>query len=293
MFHLFNSNWEKTNAFSLTQEQNWQDSPLQEFQQVHEENHLFDNRFINVFFDKPDLENVLSERHKLGGYSTPLSTIISLFRFRLRQFKNLFLVDDRECLSSLFHHPENTSDLLDDEYFDLCEQHDIRNNELRNIFQGLIEPFTCQIENRVTDENFVDNIFPVDIHFLADAVEKDPQLFPKPAIRIAQYISSREKNPYHISPVSTTVGPGYFPIDTRTIWTTIRQTLMDDLLPDQRFKMVNTQAQITKFKPPEQFDFWSNILDLNQPIFKQKSYKFNSIIHTDGFNITVEFVRQD
>ncbi|KAL0223633.1 hypothetical protein P9112_003023 [Eukaryota sp. TZLM1-RC] len=151
------------------------------------------NRFINVFFNKPDLENVLSERHKLGGYSTPLSTINSLFRFRLRQFKNLFLVDDRDCLSSLFHHPENTSDLLDDEFFDLCEQHDIRNNERRDIFEGLIEPFTCQIENLVTDENLVDNIFPVNIHFLADAVEKDPQLFPKPAIRIAQYISSREK----------------------------------------------------------------------------------------------------
>ncbi|KAL0223872.1 hypothetical protein P9112_003262 [Eukaryota sp. TZLM1-RC] len=68
---------------------------------------------------------------------------------------------------------------------------------------------------------------------------------------------------------------------------------MDDLLPDQRLKMVNTLAQITKFKPPEQFDFWSNILDLNQLMFKQKSYKFNNIIHTDGLNIAVEFVRQD
>ncbi|KAL0222969.1 hypothetical protein P9112_002359 [Eukaryota sp. TZLM1-RC] len=224
------------------------------------------NRFINVFFDKPDVENVLSEMHKLSGYSTPLSTIISLFRFRLRQFKNMFLVD-RDCLSSLFHHPENISDLLNDEFFDLCEQHDIRNNELRDIFEGLIEPFTCQIENLVTDENLVDNIFPVDIHFLADAVEKDPQIFLKPAITIAQYIFSREKKPYHISPVSTTVGPGYFPIDTDTIWTISRQTFMDDLLPDQRLKMVNTQAQITKFKPPEQFDFWSNILDLNQHFF--------------------------
>ncbi|KAL0207745.1 hypothetical protein P9112_012373 [Eukaryota sp. TZLM1-RC] len=144
------------------------------------------NRFINVYFDKPDVENVLSEMHKLGGYSTPLSTIISLYRFRLRQFKNLFLVDDRDCLSSLFHHPENISDLLIHEFLDLCEQHDIRNNELRDIFEGLIEPFTCQIENLVTDEHLVDNMFPVDIYFLADAVEKDPQIFPKPAITIAQ-----------------------------------------------------------------------------------------------------------
>ncbi|KAL0206738.1 hypothetical protein P9112_012449 [Eukaryota sp. TZLM1-RC] len=198
--------------------------------------------------------------HKLGGYSTPLSTIISLYRFRLRQFKNLCSVDDRDCLRSLFHHPENILDLLSDEFFDLFEQHHIRNNELRDIFEGLIEPFTCQIENLVTNENLSDNIFPVYIHFLADAVEKDPQIFLKPAITIAQYISSREKKPYHISPVSTTVGAGYFPIDTRTIFTIIRQTLMDDLLPDQRLKMVNTQAQITKFKPPEQFDFWFNSL---------------------------------
>ncbi|KAL0224221.1 hypothetical protein P9112_003611 [Eukaryota sp. TZLM1-RC] len=28
-------------------------------------------------------------------------------------------------------------------------------------------------------------------------------------------------------------------------------------------------------------------------MFKQKSYKFNNIIHTDGFNIAVEFARQD
>ncbi|KAL0226236.1 hypothetical protein P9112_013560 [Eukaryota sp. TZLM1-RC] len=159
---------------------------------LHYEKHI--NRFINVYFDKVDVENVLSEMHKLGGYSTPLSTIISLYRFRLRQFKNLFLVDDRDCLSSLFHQPENISDLLNDKFFDLCEQHDIRNNELRDIFEGLIEPFTCQIENLVTDENLVDNIFPVDIHFLADTVETDPQIFLKPAITIAQYISSREKN---------------------------------------------------------------------------------------------------
>ncbi|KAL0215535.1 hypothetical protein P9112_007719 [Eukaryota sp. TZLM1-RC] len=147
------------------------------------------NRFINVFFDKPDVETVLAEMHKLGGYSTPLSTIISLYRFRLRQFKNLFLVDDKVCVSSLSHHAENISDLLNDEFFDLCEKHDIRNNELRDIFEGIIEPFTCQIENLVTDENLVDNIFPVDIHCLADAVEKDPQIFLKPAITIAQYIS--------------------------------------------------------------------------------------------------------
>ncbi|KAL0223276.1 hypothetical protein P9112_002666 [Eukaryota sp. TZLM1-RC] len=251
------------------------------------------HRFINVYFDKPDVDLVLAEMHKPGGYSTPLSTINSLYRFRLRQFKNLFLVDDRDCLRSLFHHRENISDLLNDEFFDLCEQHDIGNNELRDIFEGLIEPFTCQIENLVTDENLVDNIFPVDIHFLADAVEKDPQIFLKPANTIAQYISSREKKPYHIFPVSTTVGPGYFPIDTRTIWRIIKQTFMDDLSSTQMLKLSNTLTQITKFSPPQQFDFWSNILDLNQPMFKQKSYKFNIIIHTEGFNIAIEFVRQD
>ncbi|KAL0211084.1 hypothetical protein P9112_009382 [Eukaryota sp. TZLM1-RC] len=251
------------------------------------------NRFINVYFDKTGVENELSEMHKLGGYSKPLSTIISLYRFRLRQFKNMFLVDDIDYLSALFHHPENISDHLDDEFFDICEQHDIRNNEHRDIFKGLIEPVTCQIQQLVTDGNLIDNIFPVDLHFLADAVEKDPQIFLTPAITIAQFISSREGKPYHISPVSTTVGPGYFPIDTRTIWTIIRQTLHDDLSANQTLKMVNTLAQVTRFKPPEQFDFWSNILDLNQPMFKQKSYKFNNIIHTDGFNIAVEFVRRD
>ncbi|KAL0226237.1 hypothetical protein P9112_013561 [Eukaryota sp. TZLM1-RC] len=68
---------------------------------------------------------------------------------------------------------------------------------------------------------------------------------------------------------------------------------MDDLSSTQTLKMSNTLAQVTKFKPPQQFDFWSNILDLNQPMFKQKSYKFNNIIHTDGLNIAVEFVRRD
>ncbi|KAL0214323.1 hypothetical protein P9112_006507 [Eukaryota sp. TZLM1-RC] len=52
-------------------------------------------------------------------------------------------------------------------------------------------------------------------------------------------------------------------------------------------------AQITKFKPPEQFDFWSNILYLNQPMFNQKIYQFNNIIHADGFTIAVESVRRD
>ncbi|KAL0215480.1 hypothetical protein P9112_007664 [Eukaryota sp. TZLM1-RC] len=64
---------------------------------------------------------------------------------------------------------------------------------------------------------------------------------------------------------------------------------MDDLLPDLRLKMVSTRAQVHRLKPPEQFDFWSNIIDLNQPMFKNKIYKFNNIIHTDGFNIAVEY----
>ncbi|KAL0223060.1 hypothetical protein P9112_002450 [Eukaryota sp. TZLM1-RC] len=57
--------------------------------------------------------------------------------------------------------------------------------------------------------------------------------------------------------------------------------------------MVNIQAQVHRFKPPEQFDFWSNILDLNQPMFKHRIYKFNNIIHTDGFNNAMKSVRWD
>ncbi|KAL0218967.1 hypothetical protein P9112_004620 [Eukaryota sp. TZLM1-RC] len=62
-----------------------------------------------------------------------------------------------------------------------------------------------------------------------------------------------------------------------------QKTLLDDLLPDQRLKSVNTQAQVHRLKPPEQFDFWSNVIDLNQAMFKQKIYKFNSIIHSNLF----------
>ncbi|KAL0220116.1 hypothetical protein P9112_005769 [Eukaryota sp. TZLM1-RC] len=87
---------------------------------------------------------------------------------RLRQFKNLFLVENRDCLSSLVYHPLNVADPLNDEFFDLCEQHDIRNNDRSYIFEGLIETFTGQIENLVNDENLVNNIFPVDIHFVAE-----------------------------------------------------------------------------------------------------------------------------
>ncbi|KAL0214736.1 hypothetical protein P9112_006920 [Eukaryota sp. TZLM1-RC] len=57
--------------------------------------------------------------------------------------------------------------------------------------------------------------------------------------------------------------------------------------------MVNTQVQVHRFKPPEQLDFWSNIDDLNQPMFQQRFYKFNNIIHKDRFTIAVEFVRRN
>ncbi|KAL0211494.1 hypothetical protein P9112_009792 [Eukaryota sp. TZLM1-RC] len=194
-------------------------------------------------------------------------------------------------MNSLFRHPENIADLLNDELFDLCEQHDIRNNELRDIFEGLIEPFTCQIKNLVTGENLVDNIFPVDIYFLADTLEKDHEILLTPAITIAHYISSRERKPHHISPVSTTVGP-IFQLIQEQYKRIIEQTIIDNLSPTYTLKMSNTLAQITKFKQTEQFDFWSNILELNQPMFKQKSYKFNNIIPTYRFNIAVELVRR-
>ncbi|KAL0218604.1 hypothetical protein P9112_004257 [Eukaryota sp. TZLM1-RC] len=135
--------------------------------------------------------------HKLGGYATPFSTAISLYRFGLRQFKNMFLVDDRDYLSSLKLAPENISDLLDDKFLNLCQHHDIRNNERDEIIYGLITPFTCL----VMDESLLDIIFSVDLYFVAEAVGKNIQIFLKPAILIAQFIASREGKSYHVTPV--------------------------------------------------------------------------------------------
>ncbi|KAL0226738.1 hypothetical protein P9112_014062 [Eukaryota sp. TZLM1-RC] len=86
---------------------------------INYETHV--NRFITVFVDKADVENVLAEMHKLGGY-------------RVRSFRNMFLVNDRDNVSSLRLIPENISDLLDDEFLNLCQHHHIRNNERDEIF---------------------------------------------------------------------------------------------------------------------------------------------------------------
>ncbi|KAL0207536.1 hypothetical protein P9112_012164 [Eukaryota sp. TZLM1-RC] len=225
------------------------------------------NRSSMVYFDRTDVERIVSKNAQTGWVRNTI-TYYNFIRFHidLNFHKKMFLVDDRDYLGSLSLVLENISDLLDDEFLNLCQHHDIRNNEREEIFYGLVTPFTCQIENLVMDEGMVDNIFPVDVHLLPHSFEKDFQIFLNPAIRIAQYIANREEKLFHINPIPIILGPGYFPIDMRTIWTTIKQTLMDDLLPKQRLKMVNTQDQIYRFKPTND---------------QTKDYKFYNTIQTD------------
>ncbi|KAL0219844.1 hypothetical protein P9112_005497 [Eukaryota sp. TZLM1-RC] len=89
--------------------------------------------------------------------------------------------------------------------------------------------------------------------------------------------------------------PGYFPIDTRTLWG-IGKTAMGNLDGKPRFKQVQNymcMADIGSLTHNQQNSYWDRWLNTNNKSFTKNGFKFNNYAVTNGISICFQFVRED
>ncbi|KAL0220259.1 hypothetical protein RCL1_000114 [Eukaryota sp. TZLM3-RCL] len=244
---------------------------------------------INTFFDKIVQEKTLSD------------AIQSVFRFRLRQVKNLFLQLTFQEFSHVVQNIEETINSLNNDLNEAVVR--MRQTRKRGVIDdasvNTVITFTTIKIRELFSSDWPSIIYPSEItedyqvDTLLKSVDDWPQFFIKPSIEINNYLESRNSKTYNIIPLVRDNVPGFFEIDTQALWNLVRTTLSKKEINERKKRDDwNTIDDITRFSPEQQNIFWNYFLKFNRP-FKKYGYKFNNCIKTDGFSATIELVRED
>ncbi|KAL0228347.1 hypothetical protein RCL1_004490 [Eukaryota sp. TZLM3-RCL] len=229
--------------------------------------------FINTFFDKIVQEKTLSD------------AIQSVFRFRLRQVKNLFLQLNFQEFSHVVENIEETINSLNNDLNEAVVRW--RQTRKRGVIDdagvNTVITFTT-LKIQITEDYQVDT--------LLKSVDDWPQFFIKPSIEINNYLESRHSRTYNVIPLVRDNVQGFFEIDTQALWNLVRTTLSKKEINERKKRDDwSTIDDRTRFSPEQQNVFWNYFLKFNRPF--KKYDKFNNCVKTDGFSATIELVRED
>ncbi|KAL0248555.1 hypothetical protein GEMRC1_003791 [Eukaryota sp. GEM-RC1] len=248
------------------------------------------DKFINVYFQKTDQEETMSIKEQ------------SVFRWRLRQVKNVFLEGNRNDI------PKTTVEIK--QFIQRCNAEILQDDSNRSLNIAKIKLLWATndyVEGLFRYRYFIDVLFPPSIDIqnangvykekvvksLLKSVREHPQSFIKSAIQINNYLESEGASAYNVIPIVRHVTPGFFEIDTQGLWGILRSTLSTQQVNvKKKMSEWNTKVEIEHMSPAEQNQFWSYFFNFNRPFIK-KGYKFNNTIKTDGFSACVELTRED
>ncbi|KAL0232883.1 hypothetical protein GEMRC1_011630 [Eukaryota sp. GEM-RC1] len=209
------------------------------------------DKFINVYFQKTDQEETMSKKEQ------------SVFRWRLRQVKNVFLEGNRNDIPKTpaeikqFIQRRNTEILQDDSNGSLNIAGKIK----------LLWATNDYVEGLFRDKYFIDVLFPPSIDVqnangvykkkvvksLLKSVREHPQSFIKSAIQINNYLESEGASAYNVIPIVRHVTPGFFEIDTQGLWGILRSTLSTKQVNvKKKMSEWNTKVEIEHMSPVEQ-----------------------------------------
>ncbi|KAL0239401.1 hypothetical protein GEMRC1_009509 [Eukaryota sp. GEM-RC1] len=249
------------------------------------------DKFFNVYFQKTDQEEKMSKKEQ------------SVFRWRLRQVKNVFLEGNRNDI------PKTTTGIQ--QFIQRCNTEILQDDSNRSLnIAGKIKLLWATndyVEGFFRDRYFIDVLFPPSIDIqnsngvykkkvvksLLKSVREHPQSFIKSAIQINNYLESEGASAYNVIPIVRHITPGFFEINTQGLWGILRSTLSTKQVNvKKKMSNWNTQTEIHKMSPAEQNQFWSHLFNFNRPFIK-KGYKFNNTFKIDGFSACVELTRED
>ncbi|KAL0231115.1 hypothetical protein GEMRC1_010520 [Eukaryota sp. GEM-RC1] len=249
------------------------------------------DKFINVCFEKNSVEEEMSRKEK------------SVFRWRLRQVKNVFLQRNRNDI------PTTTEEIQ--EFIEQCDTIILEDDNEKSLSREDKIELLAQSHDTVlelfSDQVCIDILFPPSIKIqksngdyedkqiesLMKAVHEHPQSLIKSAIQINNFLEEDEVSTYNIIPIVRHVVPGFFEVDTQGLWGILRSTLTNHQVKEKKIRSEwNTQTEIRHMSPAEQNQFWFYFVNFNRPFIK-KGYKFNNSIKTDGFSVCIELTRED
>jgi len=95
-------------------------------------------------------------------------------------------------------------------------------------------------------------------------------------------IEKKQEKTFNVFPMRKSIIPKYIKLDTATV---IHLLFTKDMNKTFYLTKGNTKSQ--------QHNIWNNFFRLEKKIFNKKGYTFNGEISTDGFSVSILFVRSD
>ncbi|KAL0208323.1 hypothetical protein P9112_010910 [Eukaryota sp. TZLM1-RC] len=216
--------------------------------------HLYIKRFINHIMGKKDLEDLMKENwtevlpDSLQHVNyMQRQRFLSFLRFRLKIVKDFMTGGERNELINYLQnfgnsdHPSNVYFLQEViKYFDDSTTDVVFETTNYLIEEGvtlLLEHWLSIIFPNIIQINEGNGTENVQVKILQYTLEKYPLHFLKPSFQIIQYLEGIEAKLFNVIPLNMGSKPGYFPIDTRTLWG-IGKNAMGNLDGKPRFKQV-------------------------------------------------------
>ncbi|KAL0220299.1 hypothetical protein RCL1_000153 [Eukaryota sp. TZLM3-RCL] len=249
-------------------------------------------RFINVKFEQQWFESKQIKR-TFRTTEEPMAT--AAFRMRLRQIKNLFLDGSRVDLTA-FATSQDYHDWNESIIVSIMSKFNVSRNEATRTISIINEYNVPLLTEFLDDDDLLNLLYPLECaNGLKQKLHDDPQSFLKASIFISRYLELHESKPFHVIPLSKGNVPSFFPIDTRTLWSIIKNNVLNQHQVEtlQNQNLFDLQSTVVRYTPQQQNDFWSIFTNIGTGKLRKPGYTFNNIIHTDGFSVSVEFVRND
>ncbi|KAL0244420.1 hypothetical protein GEMRC1_008504 [Eukaryota sp. GEM-RC1] len=166
------------------------------------------DKFINVWFEKNSVEEEMSKKEK------------SVFRWRLRQVKNVFLQRNRNDIPTT---TEEIQEFIEQSNAEILEDDSEKSLSIADKMQLLRQSHDTVLK-LFQDNVCIDILFPPTIKIqksngdyedkqidsLLKAVHEHPQSFIKSAIQINNFLEEDEASTYNIIPIVRHVVPGFF-----------------------------------------------------------------------------------
>ncbi|KAL0213151.1 hypothetical protein RCL1_006777 [Eukaryota sp. TZLM3-RCL] len=249
-------------------------------------------RFINVKFEQQWFESKQIKR-RFRTTEKPMAT--AAFRMRLRQIKNLFLDGSRVDLTE-FANNQDYNDWNESIIVSIMNKFNVSRHQAARTISIINEYNLPLLTEFLDDDDLLNLLYPLEcVNGLKQKLHDDPQSFLKSSIFISRYLELHESKPFNVIPLSKGNVPSFFPIDTRTLWSIIKNNVPNQQQAQtlQNQNLFDIQTDVFRYTPQQQNYFWSIFTNIGTGKLRKSGYTFNNIIHTDGFSVSVEFVRND
>ncbi|KAL0224613.1 hypothetical protein RCL1_002525 [Eukaryota sp. TZLM3-RCL] len=250
------------------------------------------DRYVNLLFDKLQIENEISDHFANKGFAL-IKKVKILASFRLRQVKDLFLSHERNLLHMILNVYQRTREIR--QYIEPISVKIILRHAFGNqlekvaanisfntadtirIYNGIIFPhIDSRFRRFFTQFAFLGAIFPasitnhcgqqVNVTELLPAVNSSPQSFLNASLLLSREIESVGGPPFNVIPLTTKIVPGCFTLDTRGF-----NLFGLEVINQQRVeRLLSRSEQFYIFKLPKLVD-----LTLDKQVFIQSKFDWS------------------